>query len=108
MEPCNCDPCGPRCRRAIAALILTKHQVNRPSFAILLAFYHEWRRFPRRGAEIERTMVSDIAEQLGLEHSADRRMLKLSGRSVERHRAEIRDLFGFREATISDGEALAE
>jgi hypothetical protein len=34
--------------------------------------------------------------------------VSLSGRSVERHRAEIREHLGFREATVADGEALAE
>jgi hypothetical protein len=34
--------------------------------------------------------------------------LALSDRTVERHRAEIRTLLGFREATIADGEALTE
>jgi Domain of unknown function (DUF4158) len=57
--------------------------------------------------EIDRAMIRDIVAQLGLEHTADRSP-SLSGRSVERHRAEIRDLFGFREATVVDGEALAE
>jgi hypothetical protein len=80
------------------ALILTKHQASRMGFAVLLAFFRERGRFPRRPAEIDRAMIRDIVAQLDLEHAADR-STSLSGRSVERHRAEIRNLFGFREAT---------
>jgi TnpA family transposase len=89
------------------ALILAKHHANRLSFAVLLAFFRERGRFPRRTTEIEQAMVHEIIGQLNIEDSADCR-LTLSGRSVERHRAEIREYLGFREATVADGEALAE
>jgi hypothetical protein len=52
-------------------------------------------------------MVRDIIVQLGIADAADRK-LTLSGRSVEQHRAEIRELLGFREATGANSEALAE
>jgi hypothetical protein len=80
------------------ALVLTKHHANRLSFA---------GRFPLRSAEIDRAMISDIIVQLNLAGQEDHKLM-LSGRSLERHRAEIRELLGFREATVSDGEALAE
>ncbi|WP_034999156.1 Tn3 family transposase [Beijerinckia mobilis] len=97
----------PRLTTSDCALALSKHHANRLSFAILLAFFRERGRFPRRSTEIEQAMVQDIIGQLNIEDSADCR-LTLSGRSVERHRAEIREYLGFREATVADGEALVE
>jgi hypothetical protein len=97
----------PRLTASDRALILTKHHSNRLSFAVLLAFFRERGRFPRRPAEIDRAVVNEIIAELGLVTPADFKFA-FSGRSTERHRAEIRDLLGFREATIADSEALAD
>jgi hypothetical protein len=97
----------PRLTANDRALILTKHHANRLSFAILLAFFRERGRFPRRPTEIERALVNEITAELRLASVADLRFT-LSGRSIERHRAEIRELLGFREATVADSEALTE
>jgi hypothetical protein len=97
----------PRLTESDCALIQTKHHANRLSFAVLLAFFRERGRFPRRSTEIDRTLVNDIIAELQLPTPDDFKFA-LSGRSNERHRAEIRDLLGFREATVADGEALAE
>jgi hypothetical protein len=97
----------PRLTTSDYALILTKHHANRLSFAVLLAFLRGRGRFPRRPTEIDRALVNDIIAELRLANPADFKVA-LSGRSIERHRAEIRDLLGYREATVADGEALAE
>ncbi len=97
----------PRLTANDRALILTKHHANRLSFAVLLAFFRERGRFPRRPTEIERALVNEITAELRLASAADLRF-PLSGRSIERHRAEIRELLGFREATVADSEALTE
>jgi TnpA family transposase len=89
------------------ALILTKHHANRLSFAVLLAFFRDRGRFPRRPAEVERTLVHDIIEQLGLGHPREHQFA-VTGRTAERHRAEIRELLGFRETTVADAEALGD
>jgi Domain of unknown function (DUF4158) len=89
------------------ALVLTKHQANRLSFAVLLAFFRERGRFPRRPTDIDRALVNDVSAELQLANPANFKF-SLSSRSVERHRAEIRDLLGFREATVADGEAPSE
>ena len=86
---------------------MTKHHANRLSFAVLLAFFRERGRFPRRPTEIERPLVNDIIVELRLVNPGNLRFT-LSGRSIERHRAEIRELLGFREATVADSEALTE
>ena len=97
----------PRLTANDCALILTKHHANRLSFAVLLAFFRERGRFPRWPTEIERALVDEIITELRLANPGDLRFT-LSGRSIERHRAEIRELLGFREATVSDSETLTE
>jgi hypothetical protein len=97
----------PRVTANDCALILTKHHANRLSFAVLLAFFRERGRFPRRPTEIERALLNEITAELQLANAADLRFT-LSGRSIERHRAEIRELLGFREATVADSETLSD
>jgi len=52
-------------------------------------------------------LVNEIIAELRLASPADLRFT-LSGRSIERHRAEIRELLGFREATVADSESVTE
>ncbi len=54
----------PRLTANDRALILTKHHANRLSFAVLLAFFRERGRFPRRPTEIERALVNEITAEL--------------------------------------------
>jgi hypothetical protein len=84
---------------------MTKHYANRLSFAVLLLFFRDRGRFPRTASEIDRTIVQAIAQQLLIQIPVDY-TVSLSGRTVERHRAEIRALLGFREATVADAEML--
>jgi hypothetical protein len=77
-------------------LIMTKHYANRLSFAVLLLFFRDCGRFPRTASEIDRSIVQEIAQQLLIQIPVDY-TVSLSGRTVERHRAEIRALLGFRE-----------
>jgi hypothetical protein len=88
-------------------LIAAKSWANRLGFAVLLLFFREYGRFPTDGSEIDRSMVCEVARQVPVpapEHHA----LNLSGRTAERHRAEIRTLFGYREATVADADALED
>lgn len=89
------------------SLIAAKSRANRLSFAVLLLFFRAHGRFPRAAENIEPDTVADVARQLGIE-LASTEDLALSERTVERHRAEIRTLLGFREATVADGEALTD
>jgi hypothetical protein len=88
------------------ALVMAKHPANRLGFAVLLMFFRARGRFPRSPAEIDPAMVAETAEPLGIAVPAGYRP-PLSGRTAERHRAEIRAVLGFREATVADAEALA-
>ncbi len=87
------------------ALVMAKHPVNRLGFAMLLIFFRDHGRFPRRLAEIDPATVHMIAQQIAVARPAGD-TLNLSARTVERHRAEIRTLLGFREATVADADGL--
>jgi hypothetical protein len=87
--------------------IAAKSRANRLGFAVLLLFFREHGRFPVGSSEIDRRMVCEVAQQVHVPASADH-ALNLSGRTAERHRAEIRTLFGYREATVADAEALED
>src|SRR3954447_11407715 len=89
------------------ALVAVKGRANRLSFAVLLLFFREHGRFPLDGSEIDRRMVGEVAQQIHVPAPADD-ALNLSGRTTERHRAEIRALFGYREATVADAAALED
>jgi TnpA family transposase len=89
------------------SLIAAKSRANQLGFAVLLLFFREHGRFPVDGAEVDRPMACEIARQVHMPVPEDHR-LKLSGRTAERHRAEIRALFGYREATVADAAALED
>jgi TnpA family transposase len=83
------------------ALVMDKNLANRLSFAVLLLFFRDQGRFPRRAADVDPAAVAVVADQLAMDVPTDF-PLPLTGRTVERHRAEIRARFGFREATVAD------
>ena len=107
------DPAEPRPSERWAltpadhALIAAKSRANRLGFAVLLLFFREHGRFPANGSELDRRMVCEVARQVQIPVPEDY-VLNLSGRTAERHRAEIRARFGYREATVADAEALEE
>jgi len=88
-------------------LIAAKSRANRLSFALLLLFFRAHGRFPRTQDEIEPAIVADVARHLDIGLTSAQ-TLAGSGRTVERHRADIRTLCGFREASVADGETLTE
>ena len=88
-------------------IIAAKSRANRLSFAVLLLFFRAHGRFPRAQDEIESDTVADVARQIGIE-LAPAKSPAVFGRTVERQRAEIRILLGFREVTVADGDALTE
>ena len=89
------------------ALAVVKGRANRLGFAVLLLFVREHGRFPRGSSEVDPRMVGEVARQIHLPAPVGH-ALDLSGRTTERHRAEVRALFGYREATVADAEALGE
>ena len=86
------------------ALVMTKYHGNRLGFAVLLAFLRDRGRFPRTAGEIDPSVVKELARQLAV--AAPRLCADPGGADPERHRAEIRALAGFREASIADAALL--
>ena len=88
-------------------LVMAKGRANRLGFAVLLLFYRAHGRFPAAPTEIEPQVVDQVARQIGME-ATPHDGLDLAARTWKRHRAEIRALFGYREATVADAEALED
>ena len=86
---------------------MAKNEANRVDFALLLLFYRAHGRFPNEPEEIEPGAVASVARQLGMEGVANNGF-NTADRTWKRHRAEIRALFGYREASVADAEALSE
>jgi TnpA family transposase len=73
--------------------------------AILLKFFQQEGRFPESGAEIPPSIVEHIAHQLGLPAEALSRY-DWQGRRSREHKRAIRELYGFRRATVIDQDEL--
>src|SRR5437764_1624665 len=86
---------------------MAKGRANRLGFAVLLLFYLAPGRFPAAPTEIEPQAVDQVARQIGI-GTTPHDGLDLAARTWKRHRAEIRALFGYREATVADAKALEE
>ena len=87
-------------------LVAAKHGDTQLGFALLLKFYGRFGRFPRGRSELHDDAVEFVARQLGVS-AGSLGFYEWSGRTVKRHRAEIRAHFGFRECTVADAEELA-
>jgi hypothetical protein len=87
-------------------LAATKHSDTQLGFALLLKFYGRFGRFPRGRSELHDDAVAFVAGQLGVS-AGSHGFYEWSGRTVKRHRAEIRAHFGFRECTVADAGELA-
>ncbi|MBW4548541.1 MAG: Tn3 family transposase [Symplocastrum torsivum CPER-KK1] len=79
---------------------------NQIGFAILLKSFQLVARFPDSDAEIPDLIISYIASQLKIDPNLYSQY-NWQGRSLKNHRAEIRQLFGFRTATLSDSEEMS-
>jgi len=86
-------------------LSVAKSSANRLDFALLLKFFQNHGRFPSATSAITAELITEVAQQLGVEPSA---VGAMSDRTLERARAEIRNLCGYREATVEDAERLTE
>ena len=87
------------------ALVMAKNIANRLGFALLFLFHRAHGRFPKAPTEIGAKAVAWVAQQLGVKPSDDD-AYDATSRTWKRHRAEIRLLLGFREATVADAELL--
>jgi hypothetical protein len=71
---------------------------------VVMKFYG---RFPRGRAELHEDVVEFVARQLGVE-AGPLGFYEWAGRTIKRHRAEIRAHLGFRECTVVDAEKLMD
>jgi hypothetical protein len=83
-------------------LVSAKHLDTRLAFALLLKFYGRYGRFPRSRGELHPDAVDFMARAVKADPAsvAD---YDWSGRTIERHRGEIRRHFGFRSAGRTRG-----
>jgi TnpA family transposase len=87
-------------------LLMSKSGPGRIGFAALLKFFQAEARFPVAKADVPTAAVEYLALQTNAAVSAWDEY-DWNGRAIKYHRAEIRALWGFREATVEDGEALS-
>jgi hypothetical protein len=74
----------------------------------MLLFFRARGRFPRTTGEISEDVIKGLARTLGVPapDGTESLLPSTSDRTLERQRAEIRALLGFREATVADAEEL--
>src|SRR5271169_6640981 len=87
--------------------LANKTGATRLGFAALLKFFQLEGRFPRDRGEVPLPAVGFLAQQVrvpGVTWSEYR----FEGRTFEYHRAQVRRIFGFHEATSADVDALLD
>src|SRR3990167_2059382 len=78
---------------------------NKLGFAILLKYFQLEGHYPRHIKYVDPLMLNCIANQLGISSSCID-IFDWEGRSTERFRQEIRDLLGYKKASIQDIDKL--
>jgi hypothetical protein len=86
-------------------LVQAKHGKTRLGFTLLLKAFQLEGRFPESPDDIPAPALAFVATQLGAD-PVELAEYPWTGRTLERHRAEIREWCGFREFTLADHEAL--
>jgi hypothetical protein len=86
-------------------LLANKSGATRLGFVALLKFFELEGRFPRDPGELPPAAIAYLAGQVKVDPSefAD---YAFSGRTVEYHRAQVREALGFRQPTRADEERL--
>jgi hypothetical protein len=80
---------------------------TRLGFAVLLKFFQCQGRFPSFKNEVVGQVISIVAAQVGVVPEAYLQY-DWKGRTIKDHRAEIRELLGFRESTVVDAEQMQQ
>jgi hypothetical protein len=94
-----------RLTEADHALVAAKPMRTRLEFAMLLLSFRAHGRFPRTSAEGAPVQLARVARQLGLVPRTSGRGA-IPARTLKRYRAEIRALFGTRQAAVRDADDL--
>lgn len=85
----------------------SKRGVNALAFGVLLKFVINNGRFPRGRSEIPDESVEFVARQVGVP-AAELGFYEWSGRTIERHRGEIRELLDYQECSLGDQAAVTD
>src|SRR6266581_435913 len=86
-------------------LLANKTGATRLGFAVLLKAFRVEGRFPRQKHDVPGVVIVHVANQVNV--AADLYpSYEWSGRTIEYHRAQIREFLGFHEATVHDGNEL--
>ena len=88
-------------------LVENKVGGNKIGFALLLKHFQIFASFPSHRSSIPKIVISYIASQLNVPESAYSDY-DFKGRSARVYRAEIRSLFDFRVATVTDSEQMSD
>ncbi|MDN5917571.1 MAG: Tn3 family transposase, partial [Pseudonocardia sp.] len=89
------------------ALLRNKSGATRLGFAVLLKYFTRAGRFPSGRSAVADEAVEFVARQVGVP-AADLGFYDWSGRQIKAHRAEIRQVLGFRECGVADAEKLTD
>lgn len=80
---------------------------NKMGYAVLLKWFQLMSRFPTQRRDIPNVVVEYMAKQLN-SHPKDLDDYAWKGRTIERHRASIRNYLGYREITSKETSDLKE
>lgn len=84
-----------------------KTGATRLGFAVLLKFFRREGRFPQHKHEVPGIVITFLATQVGVDTTAYMQYA-WQGRTIEYHRAQIREALGFRESGVADGEQMQQ
>ncbi len=88
------------------ALLVNKAAATRLGCALLLKYFQIEGRFPPHKGDVPAAAIVHVAQQLDVPPELYAQY-DGGGRTIEFHRAQIRQALGFREATVQDADALA-
>ena len=88
------------------ALLGNKNGATRLGFAVLLKYFQHEGRFPRQRQEVPHVIIRYLARHIGVAISEWSDYL-WQRRTLEYHRAQIREFLGFGEATVEDSNSLS-
>jgi TnpA family transposase len=88
-------------------LVAGKRGGTKLGFALLLKYYTRHGRFPRGRAEFVDEVVDHVARQVKVP-AAELESYDWTGRTIEYHRAQIREHLGFRVCGVADAEKLTQ
>jgi len=83
------------------ALLANKTGATRLGFAVLLKYFQWEGRFPHHLRDVPAPVIGHLAKQVGVLPESYLQY-RAEGRTIEYHRAQIREAFGFRTATDDD------